>query len=92
MTVMVPKDTKGNALYSQSMQNIDPNYPGYGLSYDHIMPKHNDIQDVKDHPAKNVPQPKGGGQEPRIKGSNKVKKVVDDSSHFGEGNRKQPVK
>jgi hypothetical protein len=89
MTVMVPKDTQGHALHSQSMQNIDPKYPGYGLSYDHVMPKDNEIQDVKDHPAKKLPQPLGGGEEPRIK---KAKKMIDDSSFFGKGNKKQPVK
>lgn len=38
--------------------------PRYGLSYDHIQPKVEDIHDVKEHPAHNLPRPQGGGEEP----------------------------
>lgn len=90
MTIMVPKDTKGNALYTQSAQGMDPKYPQHGLSNDHLMPKRNDIVDVNKHPANNLPQPVGGGAKPKIGGKNKVyKKEMGDSSHFGRGNSPQ---
>jgi hypothetical protein len=87
MTIMVPKDSKGNALYSQSMQGMDPKYPQHGLSYDHIMPQRNEIIDSQKHPANNLPTPAGGGNRPVIGGKNKVyKKAANDSTHFGRGN------
>lgn len=86
MTIMVPKDTKGNALYSQSAQGMDPKYPQHGLSNDHLMPKRNDIIDVQKHPAKKLPQPVGGGQAPTMPGKPKAKKTMNDQSHFGRGN------
>lgn len=83
MTIMVPKDTKGNALHTESMQGMDPKYPQHGLSNDHLMPKRNDIIDVQKHPAKKLPKPVGGGQPPFMP---KANKVMDDKSHFGRGN------
>ena len=87
MTIMAPKDTKGNQLYSESMQGMDPKYPHHGLSNDHLMPKRNDIQDVANHPVDNRPRPMGGGQKPQI---TPPKKMIDDSSHFGKGNKAKP--
>ena len=86
---MVPKDTSGHALYQESMQGMDPKYPDHGLSYDHIMPKRNEVINVHKHPVNKLPRPSGGGEAPNIK---PAKKVIDDSSHFGDGNRKQPVR
>ena len=86
---MVKKDQQGNALYTQSMQNVDPKYPGYGLSNDHIMPKRGDVINVHHHPSNKLPRPSGGGEAPDL---HPAKKMIDDSSHFGEGNKKQPVK
>ncbi len=89
MTIMVPKDTKGNALYSESSQGMDPKYPQHGLSNDHLMAKRDQIVDVHHHPANNLPEPvgtKGSGMKahPMVKGA---KKTIDDSSHFGKGNK-----
>jgi len=89
MTIMSPKDSVGNQLYSQSAQGMDPKYPDHGLSNDHIMAKRNEIINVHKHPVNKLPRPSGGGEAPNIK---PAKKVIDDSSHFGDGNRKQPVK
>ena len=91
---MSPKDSIGNQLYSQSAQGMDPKYPEHGLSNDHIMAKRNEIIDVHHHPANNLPEPsgtKGQGMNahPMIR---PAKKLIDDSSHFGRGNKKQPVK
>lgn len=93
MIAMVPQDNSGNALYSQSMQDMDPTYPGYGLSYDQMMPTRDSIVDAQEHPANNLYTPSGGGERPlstAAKGSpsNKVyKKKADDSSHTGRGNK-----
>jgi hypothetical protein len=90
---MVPQDSAGNNLYSESMQNMDPSYPGYGLSYDNIMPTRDSIQDAQQHPANNLYTPSGGGERPlssAAKGtaSNKVfKQKIDNASRSGRGNK-----